>query len=102
GSGRIDQSNLFGVNTNQKSVPLWSIGAAWDISKEPFYSFEFLPYLKLRGSYGFNGNIDKTVSAYTTARFFSNNSITGYNYVIVDNPPNPELRWEKIKIFNTG
>lgn len=38
GSSRLDQSNLFGVESNQKGVPLWSVGAIWNISKENFYS----------------------------------------------------------------
>lgn len=28
-SARRDESNLFGVKTNQKGVPLWSLGVAW-------------------------------------------------------------------------
>src|SRR5690606_33520988 len=28
-SARWDASNIFGVDFNQKGVPLWSIGAAW-------------------------------------------------------------------------
>lgn len=100
-SGRIDQSNLFGVNTNQKSVPLWSVGAAWQLSKEGFFKSEILPFLKLRATYGYNGNIDKSVSAYTTASF-SSDGFTGYPAVTIQNPPNPELRWERIGMFNAG
>jgi hypothetical protein len=63
-SGRIDKSNLFGVNTNQKSVPLYSTGASWNISKEPFYHIALIPYLKLRTTYGYNANINKSVTAF--------------------------------------
>lgn len=101
GSARIDQSNLFGVNTNQKSIPLWSFGMAWDISSESFYKFSNFPSLKLRGTYGYNGNVDKSVSAFTTG-IFGNSLITNVPAVTIQNPPNPELRWEKIRLFNLG
>lgn len=35
-SARKDGSNLFGVNTNQKAVPLYSAGVAWEVSNERF------------------------------------------------------------------
>lgn len=101
GSGRIDQSNLFGVKTNQKGVPLWSAGVSWNLSNERFYDLRFLPVMKLRLTYGYNGSVNKSVSAYTTA------SLTGLNlyqlpYATIINPPNPELRWERVKVLNTG
>ncbi|POY36273.1 SusC/RagA family TonB-linked outer membrane protein [Solitalea longa] len=100
-SGRIDQSNFFGVSTNQRSVPLWSAGLSWNISKEPFYKPDWLPQLKLRATYGYNGNIDKTVTAYTTARY-TYDWLKYMQALEIINPPNPELRWEKIGITNFG
>lgn len=101
GSARIDQSNLFGVRANQKGVPLWSAGLSWQLSREAFYRFEPLPYLKLRATYGYNGSVNRSVSAFTTA------TLTGLNlnqqpYATIINPPNPELRWERVKIMNFG
>lgn len=102
-SARLDQSNLFGVKTNQKGVPLWSAGLAWVIDQEPFFQLDWLPRLKLRASFGYNGNINKNVSAYTTARLaFSTSALTKLPYANIINPPNPELRWERVKIINTG
>lgn len=102
-SMRFDQSNLFGVKTNQKGVPLWSAGLAWKLSDEAFYKFALLPYLKLRGTYGYSGNVDNSVSAYTTASYISNSAAaTGLPYATIQNPPNPELRWERVKILNMG
>ncbi|WEK35662.1 MAG: SusC/RagA family TonB-linked outer membrane protein [Candidatus Pseudobacter hemicellulosilyticus] len=98
-SGRIDQSNLFGVKTNQRSVPLWSAGAAWQVHGENFYQVNWLPVLKLKASYGYAGNVDKSLSAYTTARAGGLNSY-GYPYSNILNPPNPQLRWEQIGITN--
>jgi TonB-linked SusC/RagA family outer membrane protein len=102
-SVRKDESNIFGVRANQKGVPLWSAGAAWEVSRESFYhADQWLPYLKFRITDGYNGNVDKSVSAYTTA--VVNPAALPYNVVTatIINPPNPSLRWEKIHIINAG
>ncbi|GAA4326197.1 SusC/RagA family TonB-linked outer membrane protein [Mucilaginibacter gynuensis] len=102
-SARIDQSNLFGVKTNQKGVPLWSAGAAWQLSRESFYHIGWLPELKLRATYGFNGNSNKSLSAYTTALYYDgSDSQIQQPYADILNPPNPLLRWEKIRHINLG
>lgn len=102
-SGRRDMSNLFGVETNQRGVPLWSAGLGWTISEEEFYQGKSLPYLKLRASYGYNGNIDKSTTAFTTLLYQNVHPyITGLRNAFITNPPNPNLRWEKIRIFNLG
>lgn len=101
GSARFDQSNIFGVNTNQKGVPLWSVGGAWNIHEEAFYNLSSLPYLKLRMTYGYNGNVDKSTSAFVTAGVAATNYFASPAMRII-NPPNPELRWEQIGILNTG
>jgi len=102
-SVRKDESNIFGVRANQKGVPLWSAGAVWEISRESFYHADrWLPMLKIRLTDGYNGNVDKSVSAYTTAVI---NPVSGpYNVATatIINPPNPSLQWEKIHIINVG
>jgi TonB-linked SusC/RagA family outer membrane protein len=103
GSARLDRSNLFGVNTNQKGVPLWSAGLSWDLSKEAFYHVTALPYLKLRATFGYNGNINKSLSAFTTASYFDGaGSRTQLPYAQIINPPNPGLRWERNRHINFG
>lgn len=99
-SARKDGANIFGVRTNDKITPLWSIGLGYEISKESFYRFEFIPYLKIRGTYGYNGNV-YTGSAYLTATY-STSSLTGAQTATITSPPNPELRWEKIRNKNLG
>lgn len=101
-SGRKDQSNLFGVNANQRGVPLWSAGLSWNIHEEAFYHIEWLPYLKLRATYGYNGNIDKSVTAFTTAQILGNSYNTGLLYAAITNPPNPDLQWERVEMKNFG
>lgn len=99
-SGRKDGANIFGANTNDKVTPLWSAGLGWNISKENFYNFGWLPYLKLRASYGYNGNVYNG-SAYLTGTYL-NSSVTGANMIQLTVAPNPELRWEKIQNTNLG
>jgi len=102
GSARRDESNIFGVSTNQKGVPLWSTGLKWKINEEPFYKFDFLPILALRATYGYNGNTDKSTTAYLTTLY--SNGVNSFNapYLYITNPPNPGLRWEKVGVTNFG
>lgn len=101
GSARWDGSNLYGVKTNQKGTPLWSLGANWDISQESFYKSELIPYLRLRTTYGSSGNTNQSVSTFPTIR---------YNTALPHNLPqgtiisagNPSLRWERVNTFNIG
>lgn len=97
-SGRKDGANIFGVKTNDKMTPLWSTGLAYDISKEPFYRFALIPYLKLRASYGYNGNV-YNASSYLTATY-DVSPITGLPIATITSAPNAELRWEKIRNKN--
>ncbi|HEY0245239.1 MAG TPA: SusC/RagA family TonB-linked outer membrane protein, partial [Mucilaginibacter sp.] len=101
-SGRIDKSNLFGVNTNQKAVPLYSVGAQWDIDKENFFQLSWLPLLKIRTTYGYNGNINKSVSAFTTATAGYGSVYYSLPNASLTNPANPELKWEKVRMLNLG
>lgn len=103
GSIRKDASNFFGVRTNQKWIPLWSTGAAWHISRENFYKVAWLPDLKLRMSYGISGNLNPNASALTTISYGSASaSSIGIPFTELSSPPNPDLRWEKVKQLNFG
>jgi len=103
GSYRKDESNLFGVKANQKGVPLWSAGFAWNADKEDFFKADWLSTLKLRATYGYNGNVDQNLSAYLTARAAGlNPEYPNVNYSIITNPPNDALQWERVKNINLG
>jgi len=99
-SARTDGANLFGVKTNQKIVPLWSAGLGWEISQEKFYKIDWLPYLKLRATFGFNGNA-VNANSLLTARYI-NSTITGLPTALLSSAPNPQLRWERVKTINLG
>ncbi|MCQ6958280.1 SusC/RagA family TonB-linked outer membrane protein [Mucilaginibacter sp. JC4] len=102
GSARIDGTNYFGVATNKKNLPLWSAGVKWDLAREQFYKLDWLPVLNLRASYGYNGNLIQSITGITTFQYYSNAAYTNYNYALISNIGNPDLRWEKIGIANIG
>ncbi|MCS3554222.1 MULTISPECIES: SusC/RagA family TonB-linked outer membrane protein [unclassified Sphingobacterium] len=97
-SARKDGANLYGVKTNDKFVPLWSLGILYDISKENFYKLDFFPTMKLRFTYGYNGN-SYNQSAYLIASF-NRNTLNGFRQATIQNPPNPSLRWERVRNIN--
>jgi TonB-linked SusC/RagA family outer membrane protein len=101
-SARRDESNLFGVTTNQKGIPLWSAGLAWVINKENFYKSGWLPQLKLRATYGYTGNVNTNLSAYLTASPGLTSQTYNAPYSQIVNPPNPSLQWEKDQNINIG
>ncbi|MBV8255869.1 MAG: SusC/RagA family TonB-linked outer membrane protein [Chitinophaga sp.] len=102
GSMRYDLSNLFGTNPKFQYRPLWSAGASWIISKEHFMSdINWLDMLKLRGSYGINGNVAKNAGPFMVASY-GVSILTGNLTGDIGTPPNPNLRWEKTATVNVG
>lgn len=102
-SARKDASNLFGVKTNNKWKPLWSLGLAWALSEERFFNWKFLPHLKIRATYGYSGNVNNTVAALTTIVYGSYpTQVARLQSATINNPPNPQLRWEQVATLNLG
>ncbi|GAA4778464.1 SusC/RagA family TonB-linked outer membrane protein [Olivibacter ginsenosidimutans] len=102
GSLRWDGSNLFGVKTNQKGVPLWSLGGAWTASKESFYPMaDWSPYLKVRATYGSAGNVNKGIGVFPIIYHYTDDN-TGMPQAILRGVGNPSLRWEQVNTLNFG
>jgi TonB-dependent starch-binding outer membrane protein SusC len=101
GSARKDGSNILGVNTNEKWKPLWSAGLGWEVSKEPFYAVSWLPYLKLRATYGYSGNVDLSKSALPVA-YYGNDGLTNLPVAVISTINNPDLKWEQSRQINVG
>lgn len=74
----------------------------WDIHKEQFFKADFVNALSLRVSYGLTGNIDKSTGPDIVAEALSDYSIPSLNYLMVTNPANPQLGWEKTYSWNAG
>lgn len=99
-SFRKDEANLFGVNTNMKGTPLWSLGAAWILSNESFFNKQLLSYLKIRMTYGVNGNVSRLASANAVTLRSSAGTTHNFPTQSILSPPNKNLRWERVKVFN--
>ncbi len=99
---RVDKTNLYGQSSDYRDLPQWSVGFGWTISKEPFFKdVKHIDNLRLRASYGFNGFIDKSASPYIKG--YSNiDPVTQLPFSAVTTAPNPDLTWEKTKVFNMG
>lgn len=65
GSIRWDEADLFGLDIKNQKHPLWSLGAGWVVTEEKFMKdLSWLDYLKLRMTYGVNGNVDQSSTTY--------------------------------------
>jgi TonB-dependent starch-binding outer membrane protein SusC len=103
GSIRKDAANLFGVSINNKWQPFWSLGASWIISKESFFKPGFVNFLKLRGSFGYTGNVNNSLTPYTTILAApASSSIFNLPFYWIQTPANPSLSWETIRQVNLG
>lgn len=104
GSMRYDGTNLFGVDPKYKFNPMWSVSGAWNINREKFLErAHWLNNLRLRLSYGVQGNIDRTTSPYILGTW-NNASIGGVteDRIDVSSPPNQNLRWETTYSWNAA
>jgi len=102
-SARKDASNVFGITTNQKWNPLWSVGGLWRISEEDFYKSRAIPVVALRITLGQSGNIDPNASALPQIRAVAAaQSPINIPTANITAPPNPYLRWEKVRMLNTA
>jgi len=99
-SGRIDQSNFFGVEANDRKKPTWSAGLKWDIGKEKFYDISEISLLTLRATYGYSGNTNPGISPFATANYYSGTDPLYVPYAKIVTSPNPELIWEKVRQIN--
>ena len=100
GSFRRDGSSRFGPNN--KYGNFWSIGGSWNIDKEAFMSnINVINQLKLRGSYGVNGNAG--IGNYDWFPSYSYGvSYNGAPGSAPGNVGNLDLTWELNKPLNIG
>lgn len=104
-SWRNDQSNLFGKNKAAQSKPVWSVGAKWNISDEPFMNKQkVIDHLALRATYGITGISPTPGSAASYDVLTSSNfpSAPGGRLLNISSPANPKLTWESTRTTNIG
>ena len=99
GSVRADGSSLFG-SANRWGL-FWSASGSWNISNEAFMSgLDWLSLLKLRASYGVNGN--NNIAAYRAYGVYASTAYNGASGMLPSDPDNPNLSWEKNYTWNVG
>jgi TonB-linked SusC/RagA family outer membrane protein len=105
GSVRYDGSDLFGADPKYKYLPLWAASGSWLVSQENFLKdSNVISNLRLRASYGLQGNIDKNTSPYVVGQFKTTVILPGQTEPVINvlSPPNDKLRWEKTTNTNFG
>lgn len=103
GSIRIDQSNLFGTDPKYQYRPLWSVGLGWHIKNESFMQeLTWLDKLSVRLTHGIGGNVAKDAGPYLQLESIGQDIYTKEMAMVVMNPANEQLRWEKTATTNVG
>jgi TonB-linked SusC/RagA family outer membrane protein len=105
-SMRRDGYSRFGSEKKHATFP--SVSGAWTISNENFMASapSWLAFLKLRASWGVNGNSSGLGSYAAYARLDDNKYLNyqgGYftaPYLYIDRMANPNLAWEKNQAYN--
>lgn len=103
-SVRFDGSDVFGVAKKYRYLPLYSVSGLWRVSEEKWMQpLTWINDLRLRASYGLQGNIDKTTSPYLIG-VIDKASILGKSETVIaaETAPNPNLKWEKTSNVNLG
>ncbi|MFR7808688.1 MAG: TonB-dependent receptor domain-containing protein [Butyricimonas faecihominis] len=102
-SVRGDGSNRFGQDEKEKYLPVWSIGARWNVTDEHWLQGQdLLNYLSLSATFGYQGNVVENVSANLIAKILPLDPETGEFKMTYTKLPNPDLKWEKTKSINLG
>ena len=126
---RRDGYSAFGANNKRAYFP--SVAGAWTVSNEDFFKSDIIDFLKLRVSYGENGNrgfgttrtINRDGNGFRTysnnrglGRYAQLSEISGGKFLNVDGSgsvftvptlnnstqENADLRWERTRAFNLG
>lgn len=103
GSVRYDDYNNFGLDKKYRAKPFWSTGLSWNVSKENFMQdITWVSSLRVRGTFGVNGNINQELRPFTNIALLSSDSQTGLPTASVISPANPALKWENTYVTNFG
>ncbi len=102
---RRDGSSNFGTNNRWGLFPSFSAG--WVISKEHFFTFRPISFLKLRASWGLNGSdrIGALSYASTIENVFTyafGQDPVLFTGAALATPPNPNVKWEESEQYDIG
>lgn len=101
-SVRRDGFSAFGTHNPHATFPSGAL--AWNLSEESFFNVSWIDHLKIRASYGMNGNRDigiySALSQLGTTKYISNG--TYLSGIYSNTMANSFLKWEKTKALNLG
>lgn len=101
GSFRRDGSSVFGANNRWGNF--YSVGGTWNINEEDFIkNISIISLLKLRASYGENGNANGFGYYSSLPLYAYGSNYTGLPGSRPSNVGNEDLTWEKNAIANVG
>ena len=98
GSYRRDASSRF--HPDQRWGNFWSVGAAWLLNQENWFDAPWVNMLKLKASYGSQGNDNIGNYLYTDTYSIENNN--GEIAVLFGQKGNPNITWETNTNLNIG
>ena len=98
GSYRRDASSRF--HPDHRWGNFWSAGGAWIISKESFFDVEWVDMLKLKASYGSQGN--DNIGNYRYVNTYTIVNGGGYPAALPETMGNPDITWETSTSYNIG
>ena len=98
GSYRRDASSRF--NPDHRWGNFWSVGAAWLLNQENWFDAPWVNMLKLKASYGSQGNDNIGNYLYTDTYSIENNN--GEIAVLFGQKGNPNITWETNTNLNIG
>lgn len=105
-SFRRDGYSAFGQSNPRASF--WSAAGGWTISEENFFKVPWIDILKLRLSYGTNGNrgvgIYDALSNLNIGKYvlFTNGTAGYVSQLYTSRMANSGLKWERTSAYNTG
>lgn len=102
GNARIDGSNRFGDQSNNRFLPIWSASGSWNISEINWLKKDWIDFITLKTSFGYQGNMlsDQSpvmiIEKHPTDGYFNEMTAT------LKVNANPDLKWEKTSSYNLG
>ena len=99
---RMDGSNKFGDRSNEKLLPIWSVSGNYNLSEHKFFKRDWIDFLMLKASYGYQGNMLDGQSPQMIIKQLPLDPLYGELVSELSVYPNPNLRWEKTTSWNAG
>lgn len=96
----MEGSTNFGKKEHFQSF--WSLGGGWNLHREPFArGWKWLGELKIRGTYGFNGNQNTTFVTSNVNSFYVGNDVFG-QAAYMSAFGNQHLKWQVVEKVAAG